>query len=75
MKKNVFNTMITWYRASEVLPVTDGNYLCYHEGSDRIIELPYCSEARLFNVSKDYTETAIEVLWWAEVPAMPCEEN
>ena len=75
MKNNVLNTLITWYRASEVLPATDGKYLCYLADSGSIRELTYCSEARLFNVIKEYTETAIDVLWWAEVPGLPHEEN
>ena len=71
MKKNVLNTLITWYSASKVLPATDGKYLCYPEGSCSIKELPYSADHRMFNVSNGDLDTAIDVLWWAEVPALP----
>ena len=75
MKNNAVNTLVTWFRASEVLPATDGKYLCYLADSGSITELTYCSEVRLFNATKEDTDTAIDVLRWAEVPALPSEGN
>lgn len=68
------NTFIQWFKASEVKPSKDGNYLCMTTPG-RITVLRYGAKHQLFNVTEDCTDYAINVIWWAPIPELPYKED
>jgi hypothetical protein len=40
----------------------------------RYATLPFSTEHKMFNVSGDHVETALEVQWWAFLPELPQKE-
>lgn len=67
------NTFIRWFNAEEIVPSRDGLYLC-QTMPGRYTTLPFSTEHRMFNVSGDNTETALEIQWWAFLPELPQKE-
>lgn len=68
------NTFIQWFKASEVKPSKDGNYLCM-TSPGRITVLRYGAKHQLFNVTEDCTDYAINVTWWTLIPELPYKED
>lgn len=68
------NTFIQWFKASEVKPSKDGNYLCMTTPG-RITVLRYVAKHQLFNVTEDCTDHALNVIWWTPIPELPYEED
>lgn len=68
------NTFIQWFKASEVKPSKDGDYLCMTTPG-RITVLRYGAKHQLFNVTEDCTDHAINVIWWTPIPELPYKED
>lgn len=64
------NTFIQWFKASDVKPSKDGNYLCC-TATGAIMQISFAVKHQLFNAYEDCTENAIEVAWWAPLPELP----
>lgn len=67
------NTFIRWFNSDEIVPSKDGRYLC-QTAPGYFATLPFSAKHRMFNVSGDNVETAIEVQWWAFQPWLPQRE-
>lgn len=67
------NTFIRWYNSDKIVPSEDGYYLC-QKMPGRYTTLPFSTKHKMFNVSGDHVETAIEVQWWASLPELPQKE-
>ena len=67
------NTFIRWYNSDEIVPSKDGYYLC-QTMQGRYTTLPFSTKHKMFNVSGDYVETALEIQWWAFLPELPQKE-
>ena len=68
------NTFIRWYNSDEIVPSKGGKYLC-QTAPGCFANLPFSVKHKMFNVSGDHTETAIEVQWWAFLPNLPQRET
>ena len=67
------NTFIRWFNSDEIVPSKDGYYLCQTKPG-RYTTLKFSTKHKMFNVSGDDVETAIEVQWWAFLPELPQKE-
>lgn len=67
------NTFIRWFNAEKIAPSEDGYYLCQVRPGYLSV-LPFSTKYRVFNVSGDHVETALEVQWWAFLPELPQKE-
>ena len=67
---------IKLFDAKEELPKRSGEYLCL-VGGTYWANLPYSTKHKRFNVYNEDTRPkhAIDVLFWAELPEMPEEEQ
>ena len=68
------NTFIRWFNADVVRPAKDGRFLCMTKSGNYTV-LPYCAEARAFNVHLAEDDGAIAVQWWAEIPELPVKSD
>lgn len=68
------NTFIRWYNSDKIVPSQDGCYLCQTTPSS-YATLRFSTKYKMFNVSGDNLETAIEVQWWAFLPELPQKET
>lgn len=68
------NDFIRWLNADKVRPASDGNFLCMTKSRNFLV-LPYCAEARAFNVRSAEDDGAIAVQWWAEIPDLPVNND
>lgn len=64
---------IQWFNSDEIVPSKDGYYLC-QKMPGRYTTLPFSAKHKMFNVSEDHVETALEVQWWAFLPELPQKE-
>lgn len=64
---DVFETTIKWYKFSDWMPPKSGMYLVVTRAGS-ITDLSYSLEYNMFNVSTGKLETAIEVVYWANIP-------
>ena len=67
------NTFIQWFNAKKVKPSENGLYLCWTTAGC-FLEISFSVKHQLFNASENSTENAIDVVWWAPLPELPCEE-
>ena len=67
------NTFIRWFNSDEIVPSNDGYYLC-QTSPGRYTTLPFSTKHKMFNVSVDNVDCAIEVQWWASLPELPQKE-
>ena len=64
---------IRWFNSDEIVPSKDGYYLCQTMAA-RYATLLFSTKHKMFNVSKDNVDCAIEVQWWAFLPELPQKE-
>ena len=74
----MFTSVIEWHNTAEELPAKSGRYLVnYGLYRASIMTVDYSSVHKCFN-ALDYEaepKTAIDVLWWAELPVFPANET
>lgn len=71
--ESTIGTHIRWYNSDEIVPSEDGYYLC-QTMPGRYTTLPFSTKHKMFNVSGDCVETALEIQWWASLPELPQKE-
>lgn len=63
-----------WSKAWKELPDDEKNYLVI-TAYGNVAVLPYNKKHQAFNVSDDYTDAEIKVLYWMPIPPMPQQKQ